>query len=288
MFLAHRTAVKVLSIADSTVVRSLELSSTSKRSRITGFALSRTEPSCLYFSTAQGLVYYWDWKKGTKLGRWDLKSPILGLAVGVQDGPDRPVDIVFALDAIQESGTRISAHKLVGGAEASKTESKTILQVEKQISGFKLGLDGQVLIVSSGPLLIVGYSLQGPKTPFRDSKYEWRELRTPDRITCMDVRQSSNVPRANGTKSKPKASIFTEASIDVVVGNEKGVVFAHQNILNKLMILEQRGAAALEGSLVPRKLHWHREEVHSVRWSRDGTLSISLHSINGLLLIKNR
>jgi NET1-associated nuclear protein 1 (U3 small nucleolar RNA-associated protein 17) len=45
----------------------------------------------------------------------------------------------------------------------------------------------------------------------------------------------------------------------------------HNDLLAKLFSQHADGKLPPGLSLVPRKLHWHRQVVHTVKWSLDGT-----------------
>jgi NET1-associated nuclear protein 1 (U3 small nucleolar RNA-associated protein 17) len=234
---------------------------------ITGYALSATHPEWIYVSTSSGDIHRWDWTVGEKLGRWRLADPICQIAVGLQQVADGPVDIIYTRELKANGSTRISAHKLMFGEDAAKSETKTILQYQNpdSISNFQLVLGGKVIVASVGSKLVVGYTSEGPADSPRNSQHVWYEFTSPDNIRCMDV-------QAVGDSTKTESSDLTPQSstINVVVGDEGGAVFTHHDLLNKLIRAEQRGGHAVNDSIVPRKLHWHRDSVRSVRFSQDG------------------
>jgi NET1-associated nuclear protein 1 (U3 small nucleolar RNA-associated protein 17) len=47
-------------------------------------------------------------------------------------------------------------------------------------------------------------------------------------------------------------------------------VFVHNDLVLKLFMQSQEGNLPSGLSLVPRKMHWHRQAVHTVKWSLDG------------------
>jgi NET1-associated nuclear protein 1 (U3 small nucleolar RNA-associated protein 17) len=57
--------------------------------------------------------------------------------------------------------------------------------------------------------------------------------------------------------------------VDLVVGDVQGVIFLHNDLLAKLFLQSLDGKTP-GINLVPRKLHWHRQAVHAVKWSLDG------------------
>jgi NET1-associated nuclear protein 1 (U3 small nucleolar RNA-associated protein 17) len=81
-------------------------------------------------------------------------------------------------------------------------------------------------------------------------------------VSSLDARVSK---RSSGTKlDKVKV-------VDVVVGDVKGAIFVHNDLLRNL-IGSQKSMTDDQHpiDLIPRKLHWHRKAVHCVKWSLDG------------------
>ena len=210
---------------------------------------------------------------GKRLGRWTLSSRVDGLAVGCHRTSNQLVDIVYTREQ-KANKWRISAHKLRGGNEASKTESKTIYQSDKQITSFKCVLDGRVIVATSEQHLLVGLS-ETPTTTLRDTKYVWREIRAPDWIACLDVQHANQDHGASAGKKKSKQTGASVPNLDVVIGDVKGAIFVYEDLLNRLIDREKGTSNYAPSLLTPRRLHWHRELVSSISWSLDGKSNFS-------------
>ena len=221
-------------------------------------------------ATSQEILYLFAWAEGKKLGRWKLGARVWELAIATVRSSEDTTDVVYTRE---QTGTKwkISAHKLRSGEDASKTESKTILSSSNPITRFKLIRDGKFIVATSGKRLLLGELTSNLSTSLRDLKYVWRELDTPEWITCFDVRESSEDPTLTyNDPIRAKETGGRDSVVDVVLGHTTGVIFVYEDIINKLVRQErQRDDKAVSG-IVPRRMHWHREAVHSVKWTSDG------------------
>ncbi|KAI9682336.1 MAG: hypothetical protein M1817_000390 [Caeruleum heppii] len=241
---------------------------------ITACTLSPTDPSTLYVSTSQSIVQHWNWTSGQKLGRWRLSGQLHGLAVGTQHGTEGPVDVVYTREE-RNDFWRISIHKLISGAKSSQTESRTVFQSKQLLTAFKIAAGGKAIVAAAGKRLIVGQSPLGVAQSLRDTKYRWQEHRMPDWIVTLDIRGPSSVDHQLGSKADSGFSSSRGLSLDVVVGDNKGVVFVFHDIINRLTDDPKRDAGPSNPTLTPRQLHWHREGVRCVAWSLDGNYILS-------------
>ena len=281
LILAYPSAVSIYSIKASSLVRSLSVTaSTSAEAETTAYALSATRPSHLYLANSRGIVYLFDWVQGTKLGRWKLGTKIWDLAVSTHrsssTGSDTVTDVVYTREQKADRWW-ISAHRLRVEADASRTESKTILSTSSPITHYHVTDGGLLLIAVSGSRLMVG-ELVGDATAssLKDLKYIWREVTTPAPINALDVRISTRVsPPTNGqssslSSSSPRKKI-SDISVDVLVGDSNGVIFVHQDLHANLVRRERQSNGSIDVRTSVRRMHWHREAVRTVKWSRDGT-----------------
>ena len=65
------------------------------------------------------------------------------------------------------------------------------------------------------------------------------------------------------------------SAIDIAIGDISGVLLLFEDILSSFAAIEstQKGGktrADNAESLRPKKLHWHRDAIGSVKWSLDG------------------
>ena len=217
---------------------------------ITGFAISTSNPSSLYLSRDDGTIEKWDWSNGSRLKKLNIGSRIHALTIPDVAQTETHDEAIYTIDT-KDGNWMITAHRL---PDDGTTSVKTLLRSPDPINFFKVVEGGSVVVAVSGQLLLVG-KLNGPSSPkVKDMVYTWREIRCSERVTCLDVRLSS--------------ADTIDPRVDVVVGGLLGVIFMYQDLLNGLISKERNRNARTPSA---QKLHWHRNAVGAVRWSRDGT-----------------
>jgi len=274
LILALHSALRIYSISSSLLVRSLPLETASGRKAVvTGFSMSPTYPNHIYVSTSRGRLEIWDWIEGTKIQRWEFESEINALATISTSLAEDKSDIIYMIEK-KYGKWRIKLFELVKGAEPSKTDNQTkvLYECEHQISSLRVLHEGRVVVAISGKCLVIGTA----KGEVAAGSYMWMEFTSPDWLTCLDARESSKESiSAKSKKEKPKANAASKSNpaIDVVVGDIKGVMFIHSDLLNRLIPDDEADKSTRLEHLVrgaSRRRHWHREAVHSVKWSLDG------------------
>lgn len=227
----------------------------------------------LYVSTFSGSIYKWDWVEGKKLARWNVSSQIINLATAASTNSGSDEDIVYTVD--KKGKWMITAHKLLAGDKASKTELITLYRSQQSISGLKVVEGGQTLIATSGNRLILGARNSSVQESLTSTTYVWREVALAEWITSFDVRvpvKEDDSAGVNLDKLKSRGAV-PRSSIDIVAGGAKGAIYIYTDILDKLIQKERPNKNGKVVDLTASIQHWHREAVSTVKWSLDGTLS---------------
>lgn len=131
----------------------------------------------------------------------------------------------------------------------------------------------------------VFFGWTGLVQPSDSVRYIWKEVNLPVSVMCIDVRQytASNRPGAQGSKDRDHAE-----KVDLVLGERNGSILIYYDILR---FVKDEGGRQHERNLTPRRLHWHRSSVNSVRWSKDGRSSnknIKIETISLMNLFNER
>lgn len=105
-------------------------------------------------------------------------------------------------------------------------------------------------------------------------EYVWREVDTPDWISSIDVRHSIESSSASLKKSGPD-----NANIDVVLGHAQGSINVYHDLFNNLVRHERQKVARNTGHLSSRSMHWHREDVLSVKWTPDSKQCLCMTAV---------
>ncbi|KAF2191084.1 WD40 repeat-like protein [Zopfia rhizophila CBS 207.26] len=267
LILAKARALHIYSTDTSLLTHTLSVGS----GYLAAHALSSTKTNHLYTADSGGLITLWNWESGTKSARWDLGTKIRHIAVVRQ--PEEYQDLVFC----HEVGNNhiINVHSLRTGNQASETDFKEILKTPGIIQSFEVLNEGKVIVVACQNSVMVGKRAKLHKTSLKDFEYTWREFQTSKRITTFDAYIHGPQPSGKSNKS----SQDPRDTVDIAIGDQDGVIHVFEDTLSSLVKLEKgkaQGQLNLQlESLRPRRLHWHREAVGSLKWSRDGNYLIS-------------
>jgi NET1-associated nuclear protein 1 (U3 small nucleolar RNA-associated protein 17) len=229
---------------------------------LTAYSLSSTKPTQVYIANSAGLITLWDWVDAKKLGRWDIGTNIRQIAVVTQ--PDTNQDLVYCHEV--GSSHVINVHALRTRDQKSQTDLKRIFKSKSPISKIEVLLGGNVVIVACANSVVVGRRSKLQKTALQDFEYIWREFTTSKRITALCSYIQPQEPLGEGKR----ASQQLKDNLDIAIGDESGAIHLFEDLLSVSAGLDP--SADLE-SLKPKRLHWHREAVGSLKWSLDGRFS---------------
>ncbi|KAL8788196.1 MAG: hypothetical protein Q9195_007411 [Heterodermia aff. obscurata] len=264
MLIAYDLSVCVFSISTSLLLRRLR-GKTSKQ--ISSLAFCPVDTAQLYISKVTGKVEKWDWTNGTLLGIWDTKIPVHLIATLSPNSTGQGTDYVYSVDKLKGSRWTITAHRLMAGENASKTDLNTLLKYEEPITSIRIFEESSIIVATSGHKLLIGYTDNPHQPLLKDISYVWREITCSEWIASIDTRIRS-VERSS---KKPKSvKAVAKCAVDIVVGGNKGAIFVYEDLLASLISKEDKSKAGITENITPRKLHWHRNAVSSVKWSTDG------------------
>ncbi|KAF2007104.1 WD40 repeat-like protein [Amniculicola lignicola CBS 123094] len=241
---------------------------------ISAYALSATNPDHVYISSNAGFIILWDWQKAQKVGRWDIGSNVRQMVSVRQPDPTSNQDLVFCYEA----GDRhiINVHALRTKAHDSETELKQILKSKTTILNLQVLLQGKIVIVTCANSVLIGKRAKLHKTALQDFEYVWREFKTPKRVTACDayVRVSETISKSKDPLLNPRDDL------DLAIGSEDGVIYLFEDIVPAFEKAEKSHKDGKKtnvelDALRPKRLHWHREAVATLKWSKDGNYLIS-------------
>lgn len=265
ILLAIPTSLQIYSTETSLLTSTLPIGGTGVT--ITAYALSSADPNQVYIADSNKLITLWDWVDGKKIGRWDIGAIVRNMAVITQPGSND--DLVFC----HEAGSKhvINVHALRTKGQASESELKHVLKTTANIQGIQVLLQGKYAIIATATSIIVGKRLKPSKTAIQDFEYVWREFEFSKHITTFNA-----FFRTQEVAAKAKKPVQDQRdNLDLVVGDETGVILLFEDILASFAALDRtqkpnKNDTYNAESMRPKRLHWHREAVGSVKWSRDG------------------
>ncbi|OAX81236.1 hypothetical protein ACJ72_04421, partial [Emergomyces africanus] len=262
--LFSNTFARVFSVATSSTVRTLQIKQGMRR--ITDCKLSLANANHLYLSTLSGAILKWDWTSGEHIETWHTSHKIYAIDIcsgsSGQDSPDE--DIVVSMSGVVPGKTEISIHAK-GGSDTWNT--RVIRDISTTASKLRASADGRVLIVIDGDQLVVGYTARLRLDALDSIKYTWLEVTLPISVTCSDIRERSPSDQPSSS-SKSSTSSLASRAVDLVLGGKSGAILTYNDVLNSLLQTENKSDAGTY--LVTNRLHWHRNAVKTVKWSRDG------------------
>jgi NET1-associated nuclear protein 1 (U3 small nucleolar RNA-associated protein 17) len=217
--------------------------------QIIGFSVCPEDQESLYIFTSSGSIGKWNWSSGKRITRWETTCTTVSMSLASVGKEGNTAAFSFSV-IVQKDGKRQISINALGD---KKIQGTTALETSQKINSIKVTHDGRVIIASDGKHLFMGTTtsadLENPETV----QYAWREATLPVNATCFDIQvQGSD-------------------TIDLAVGESGGSILIYQNVLNTLF-----GKDISDKRSSPRKLHWHRGSVNTVRWSKDG-MSTCIH-----------
>lgn len=275
IIVANRTTIQVYSTSNSLLTRSIKLklgNSTGSLPRIIAFSLSPSRSNILWVACSDGNIFSIDWTTG--LGgdqSWCIASAgCVHMTVASMESSGRRRDVVFLTDIRNGDGAfRVTANELHSPESGIPNDARTIYTSTEPISLMRTAREGSVLVGSSGKRMIVGRLKSTEYNTMKHIRYEFRMVESTEVIKSLDLRVSNrSAIEAEGLKKSLKKTPV----VDVVVGDVRGVLYLHNDIQLKLFSQSPDSSLSSGLSLTPRKLHWHRQAVHTVKWSLDGTL----------------
>ncbi|KAL3425094.1 WD repeat protein [Phlyctema vagabunda] len=276
LIVANRTSLHVYSTTDSLLTRTITLRidfAARPTARIITYCLSPTLSNLVWVACSDGAIYCVDWTNGSGADQcWFVSSTgCIHMTVSSMISAGRRRDVVFTTEVGKGKGWRVTANELAPPNGPIATSSRTIYTSSERIDFLKTAQEGAVMVASSEKRLIIG-SLRSTEYDTIDKiRYEFRVVASPHLISSIDVRvseRSIDEQRRFTAKHAKKAPV-----VDVLVGDVEGCIFIHNDLLANLIQSQNGNTPGI--SLVPRKLHWHRQAVYSVKWSLDGNYIIS-------------
>lgn len=269
LIVASRTNLNVYSTSNSLLTRSIKplLRPEAPRStRIVAYCLSPTNPNIIWVACSDGTVYRIDWTTGTGGNAWWMISSTdcIHMTVASMESAGRRRDVVFTTETKKDGGFRITAQEM--SPETPKdTPTRTIYTTPNRIHFLKTAKEGSIIVAASGNRVLLGRLRSTEWDTIEKVRYEFRIFESTEVIKSLDIRVSDRT-ESEGLKERLKKFPL----VDVVVGDIRGVLFVHNDLLAKLFSQQADGKLPAGISMVPRKLHWHRQVVHTAKWSRDG------------------
>ncbi|KAK4229743.1 hypothetical protein QBC38DRAFT_84706 [Podospora fimiseda] len=271
LIITYNTSIQVYTTGDSLLVRRIPIPITKAdddtelaSAHIVGTVLSKCSPDNIWVVSSDGRVWYINWTSGDGADRpvaVEAKK-VLDMAVDAIDIGGATVDVLLTLQRLTKASAQIVAYD---SQALSAKNGRTLHIYDESPQILRTAAGGRVIVAAAKEVLHVGFLKTNKKIRnLGDLAYKFYSFDMPDIISCLDIRAT--------TQMKPKGGAELQ-SVDVVVGCARGAIYMYSDLARKLSI--EASASSEMGLLQPRKYHWHRRAVHSVKWSDDGNYIIS-------------
>lgn len=257
--LSTLSALHVYSIETSLQLRSLRCPA---GTTLTDYKMGRSSGKIIYASTSAGHIRKWRWDTGELIStRKRHKHLDFLYPVQLPDEKDGEQLVTCSSRSNQEE-TEIEILDLSENDQHT-VDSFLILRASTKVLGLWVSSAGHSIIAFSASKVYIGSCSNERSSTKSHKPWYWRELSLSRDIVAFDVRRRTDL---ESRRESPDL-------IDVVVGCRTGEILVYEDLLNNIPNAK-KDARGQTSDLNPRILHWHRNAATSVKWSREGTISV--------------
>jgi NET1-associated nuclear protein 1 (U3 small nucleolar RNA-associated protein 17) len=228
---------------------------------ICAYGLSAAYPTQVYAASSAGPLYHWDWRSGEMIEVSSISPGVSDLSVLPFELNRKKRDLTFTLHS--EPTYTMRAYRTPKNSLLESLEEWTILNSKSKLEFFQVANDGKVVAIAAGNFIIIGITETLDAESLKSLTYVWRQVMVSERVHSLTL-------RVRQLSSAKRGSLWASGiGLDIAIGGGTGVISVFDNVLNNL--LDQERAKTRDGkTVVPRRMHWHREPVNTIHWSADG------------------
>ncbi|KAK0657555.1 hypothetical protein B0T16DRAFT_386073 [Cercophora newfieldiana] len=265
LILTYNTSLQVYTTEDSLLVRriSLPVARSEGGEYIISSVLSKSSPEHVWVACSDGRVWHINWTTGTGADTpFDIEKGILDMDVQSMEYGDVTQDLLLVVQTFEQTPAQLVAYDEEGLSKREGTLLATFDEGRPSI--LRSAGNGKVTVAASGSTLYVGLLRHKKKGAGPELEYQLYSFGVPDIIASLDIRAILRTTKKGATEIQ---------RVDVAIGGARGGIWVYSDIAAKLTV---DGHSTLKAAAIqPRKYHWHRRAVHSVKWSADGNYLIS-------------
>ncbi|KAK0631788.1 WD40-repeat-containing domain protein [Immersiella caudata] len=265
LVLTYNTSLQVYTTEDSLLVRRIPLPVTRSGDGdfIVSAALSKISPEHVWVGCNDGRVWRINWTTGAGAETpYEINKYVLDMDIQSMEYGDVTKDVLLVLQTSESTPATIVAYD---EEDLSKGEGTLLHTFEEKPNLLRSAANGKVVVATSGSTFHVGilkHKKKGVDSP--ELEYRFYSIGVPDLAASLDIRTTLKTTKKGATELQ---------QVDVVIGGARGGIYLYSDIAAKLT--PEGHGAVKAASIQPRKYHWHRKAVHSVKWSADGNYLIS-------------
>ncbi|KAK3943697.1 WD40-repeat-containing domain protein [Diplogelasinospora grovesii] len=272
LVITYNTSIQVYGTNDSLLVRRIPLPVTrwesgkeSTTAYIVASALSKTAPEYVWVACSDGRVWHINWTtgEGAETPHTIEAKKILDMTVEAVEFSKSTQDVLFVLQKLTKASGQIVAYN----SEALSTKNgKLVHTYHESPQMLRTAAGGRLIVAAARETVQIGLRTKKARS-FNDLEFRFHSFGVADLITSLDIRAL--------TRRNKDGSVEIE-SANLALGCSHGAIFEYTDILSKLPKVGATPATPSKaGYIHPRKHHWHRRAVHSVKYSEDGNYLVS-------------
>jgi NET1-associated nuclear protein 1 (U3 small nucleolar RNA-associated protein 17) len=243
LLVAQALSLKVYSVKTSLLVRAISLPATAPTEHIISYFLdSRTDDRA--YVASNSWLYLYNLTNGERVHGWRLdENEKVRHVCACADQELKPSESEAVYVVTKSGGDSLLWR--VGLSEDKVVEKTQIFRVTGNITAVHSADAGRaVCLITAKDLVVINFDGTKWQAP--------RVFKMAELLTCMDVLK---VGSGNTKKSKKGTG---QRGGDIVVGDSSGAMYV------------LHGVVTSRAEVTPRKMHWHRMAVQSVKWALDG------------------
>ncbi|KAI1914252.1 NET1-associated nuclear protein 1 [Ophidiomyces ophidiicola] len=270
ILIPHSNIIQIYSMTTSSIVRTLQ--TPDNLNYIIRHKISPIDPHHLFVATHCGTIIEWDWTTGKLIQLYELSTVVVSfdvISVTTHDPKLHDALNLYTICKNKEGKYEIRVSVEDHDSDSRLWKHSAIYTTSTRISNLRIAAGGRVILAFAGVYVVAGYCHDLMPGALGPSKHSWREVRLSVYATCYDIWETSRQKKShNKIETQPLVP-----AIDLAVGDEDGAILIYHDFITTLLNCEKE--EELDTGLVSRRLHWHRDTVKTVKWSKDGNYIIS-------------
>ncbi|KAL2260153.1 hypothetical protein VTK26DRAFT_5940 [Humicola hyalothermophila] len=270
LIITYNTSIQVYSTEDSLLVRRIALPVTRTddaadltSTHIASSALSKCDPDYIWVACSDGRIWHINWTAGTGADSpftIDTKK-LLDMTVDAVDIGGKTEDVLLVLKRLTKSSAQIVAYN---NKALSARSGKLLHTYDESPQLLRSVAGGRLVVAAAKEAIHIGLLKTKKLASLDDLQYRFLCFDLPDTVSSLDIRTTTRQTKKGGLELQ---------SVDLAVGGARGAIYVYNDLLSSLVI--EGAGSSKAGPIHPKKYHWHRRAVHSVKWSQDGNYLIS-------------
>ncbi len=271
LIITYNTSIQVYSTEDSLLVRRITLPTTKTddatdlvATHIVASVLSKSDTDYIWVVCSDGRIWHLNWTSGSGADtpfRVESKR-VLDATVDAIEIGGKSEDVLLILKRLTKSSAQIVAYNTKA---LSTGDGKLLHTYDESPQLLRSVAGGRLIVAAAKEALHLGILKTKKLASLQDLTYRFHCLDAPDIVSCLDIRPTIRATKKGGLELQ---------GVDLAVGCARGAIYVYHDLLSRLP--GETSGSSKASTIQPKKYHWHRRAVHSVKWSEDGKRPVSI------------